>query len=404
VQLVPDDADMDAQFQRTLAVAAAGGCDVGEAVATVERVKPGDYDSWWDEWSATAMVAEKAGDDDVAGGHAESARLAYLRASEYWRQAWFFLRHDLDDPRLQDGWRHHRATFRSSMELSNVDVITEEIPFDGASMTAYLFRVGDLDAGEEPHPTVIAPCGYDSTAEAGWLATGAAALAHGYHCFVFEGPGQGGMLYEHRRPLRPDFEVPFGTAFQWLLGQAGVDPDRIALVGRSFAGYLAPRAAAFEPRIAALVCDPGQYDYATRMRGMFPGEQFQQLVDADPKVDDELDALLDGPRNVEWYGARMATLGATRVGDFLRRQMACNLEGLVSRITCPTLLTEGEGDFAAQTDALYGQLAGDKQVKRFTIAEGAGGHCEGLGATLWSTFVFDWLDDVLGARSEGATT
>jgi hypothetical protein len=334
----------------------------------------------------------------VAGGHVESGRLAYLRASEYWRQAWFFLRHDLDDPRLQDGWRRHRHTFRSSMELSNVDVITDEIPFDGASMTAYLFRVGDLDAGEEQHATVIAPCGYDSTAEAGWLGTAAAAVAHGYHCFVFEGPGQGGMLYEHRRPLRPDFEVPFAAAFAWLLGQTGVDPDRVALVGRSFAGYLAPRAAAFEPRIAALVCDPGQYDYATPMRSMFPADQFQQLVDGDPKVDDDLDALLDGPRAIEWYGARMATLGATRVGDFLRKQIACTLEGLVSRITCPTLLTEGEGDFAAQTDVLYSQLGGDKQVKRFTAAEGGAGHCEGLAATLWSSFVFDWLDDVLDDR------
>ena len=30
-------------------------------------------------------------------------------------------------------------------------------------------------------------------------------------------------------------------------------------------------------------------------------------------------------------------------------------------------------------------------------AEGAGGHCEGLGATLFEGYAFDWLDDVLGA-------
>jgi hypothetical protein len=45
------------------------------------------------------------------------------------------------------------------------------------------------------------------------------ALPRGYNFFVFEGPGQGGMLFEHRRAFRPDFEVPFGAAFEWLLAR-----------------------------------------------------------------------------------------------------------------------------------------------------------------------------------------
>jgi hypothetical protein len=395
MNFVGDDADMDAQFGRTLTAARAGGADLGEALATVGRVKPGDYDSWWEEWSATAGVASATAATALEGGHRDSARLAFLRASEYWRQAWFFLRHDLDDRRLQDGWRAHRTAFRAAAALLDTKVLIDEIPFDGVTMTAYLFTASDHRG-----PTVIAPCGYDSTGEAGYFAIARAAIERGYHCFVFEGPGQGGMLYEHRRPLRPDFEVPFAAAFAWLLEEPLVDPSRVVLVGRSFAGYLAPRAAAFEPRIAALVCDPGQYDFATRMRGMFPGEQFQQLIDADPKLDGDLEGLLDGPRNIEWYGARMATLGATRVGDFLRRQIACNLEGIASRITCPTLLTEGEGDFAAQGEVLYEQLRCDKLLKRFTAAEGAGGHCEGLGSTLWESFAFDWLDDTLATASK----
>ena len=39
-----------------------------------------------------------------------------------------------------------------------------------------------------------------------------------------------------------------------------VDPDKIVLVGRSFGGYLAPRGAAGEPRLAAMIAYPGQYD------------------------------------------------------------------------------------------------------------------------------------------------
>src|SRR5262245_579737 len=99
MNFVGDDADMDAQFGRTLPAATPGGADLGEAFATVGGVKPGDYDSWWDEWSTTAGVAGTAATAALEGGHRDSARLAFLRASEYWRQAWFFLRHDLDDHR-----------------------------------------------------------------------------------------------------------------------------------------------------------------------------------------------------------------------------------------------------------------------------------------------------------------
>ncbi|WP_431235292.1 alpha/beta hydrolase family protein [Mycolicibacterium psychrotolerans] len=398
MKILFDDADMDAQLSRTLTAVAAEACDLGEAFATAARVIEGDYDSWYSEWSATAQAAQTLADRSAEGGHAVTARKAYLRASEYWRQAFFFLRHDITDERLQHAWHQHRLTFRSALPYLEFPSVATEIPFNGATMSGYLFRVSDDGA---PRPTVIAPCGYDSTAEAGYCATGYMALARGYNFFVFEGPGQGGMLYEHRVAMRPDFEVPFAAAFNWLIDQPGVDPDRVAIIGRSFGGYLGPRAAAFEPRIAALVADPGQFDFASRIAKMVgTTEHLQKIIDADPDVDAQLEALYNGPRNTEWYGSRMATLGAATVGDWIRRQLTYELGDCVGSIACPTLITEGEGDFAAQGETLYNHLqpAIRKELKRFSEAEGAGGHCEGLGATLFEGYAFDWLDDVLGRR------
>lgn len=392
-----EDADLDAQFGRTLIAARAGAADIGEALATLGRVSPGDYDSWATAWEQTAQRAQDAAAASAAGGHAVSAGQAYLRASEYWRQAFFFHRHDVAAPRLQAAWRRHRETFRAALPHLGVDATIAEIPFEGASMTAYLLRAPRAGGDDVTRPTLIVPCGYDSTAEAGYVATGFMALARGYDFFVFEGPGQGGMLYEHGVPMRPDFEVPFAAAFTWLLEQPSVDAEAIAIVGRSFGGYLAPRAAAFEPRLAALVCDPGQFDFATRMRPLL-GDKFDALLAADAQLDDELEGLLDGPRNHEWYGARMATLGQARVGAFMRAQLQYDLTGVAERITCPTLITEGEGDFAAQGAALLEHLQGPKQLKTFTADEGAGGHCEGLGSTLWEQHTFDWLDKVLRTR------
>jgi len=47
----------------------------------------------------------------------------------------------------------------------------------------------------------------------------------------------------------------------YLLTRPEVDPARIALMGISVGGYLAPRAAAFEQRLVALIANDGLYTY-----------------------------------------------------------------------------------------------------------------------------------------------
>ncbi len=406
MKILLDDMEMDAQLGRTLIAVSAEAADLGEVMTTAARVTDGDYDSWFTEWSATAEVAQSLAEDALRGGHVVTARKAFLRASEYWRQSFFFIRHDIDDERLQHAWRQHRLAFRAALPLLDCHAVTVEIPYDGVSMTGYLFRPADADT---PRPTVLAPCGMDSTAEAGYIATGYMALPRGYNFFVFEGPGQGGTLFEHRRTFRPDFEVPFAEAFRWLLDQDGVHPHAVIVMGRSFGGYLGPRAAAFESRVAALVADPGQYDFASRIGvftkslGHVDHEAFMtRLLDADPDLDAQLQKALSGPRNVEWYGSRMTAMGTTTVGDFLRKQLTFSLDGVAADIRCPTLLTEGEGDFASQGELLFEHLTCERRLTTFSEAEGAGGHCEGLGSTLFEGYAFDWLDRILG-RAQAPT-
>jgi hypothetical protein len=399
VKILFDDVDMDAQLSRTVIAVSAEAADLGEVFTTAARVTQGDYDSWFTEWSATAEVAQALAEDALRGGHVVTARKAFLRASEYWRQSFFFLRHDLDDERLQRAWRQHRETFRAALPLLDCHAIAVDIPYDGVTMTGYLFRPADADT---PRPTILAPCGMDSTAEAGYVATGYMALPRGYNFFVFEGPGQGGTLFEHRRTFRPDFEVPFAEAFSWLLEQDGVHPHAVIVMGRSFGGYLAPRAAAFESRVAALVADPGQYDFASRIKVFAQGLGFDEeaflshLLAADADLDARLEKMVDGPRNAEWYGSRMAAMGTATVGDYLRKQLQFSLVDVAADIRCPTLLTEGEGDFAAQGEVLFDHLTCERRLTTFSEAEGAGGHCEGLGSTLFEGYAFDWIDRILG--------
>ncbi len=111
------------------------------------------------------------------------------------------------------------------------------------------------------------------------------------YCFG-DGPGQGGMLYEQRVPMRPDFETVLTPVIDWVSKQPGVDAQRLAVVGRSFAGYLAPRAAAFEKRLAALVCDPGQVEFVSRIvPKMFDEATWQRVLAGDAALDKKLGRL-----------------------------------------------------------------------------------------------------------------
>ena len=384
-----EDADMDAQLSRTLIGAYVGAADLGEAMATALRVAPGDYAAWHAEWDQVATVAMNAGDRAASAGYSALAAGSYLRAAEYRRQSYFFLRHEIADPRVQDGYRGQRDLFRRALPHLGIEAESITIPFESAPLPGYVFRPEGAD--DRALPTVLIPCGFDSTCEEMFKYGAHYALAQGWNAVTFDGPGQGGLLIEHGVTMRPDFESVLTPVVDLLLDLPYVSADALALVGRSLGGYLGPRGVSREHRIGALVADPGQYDFTSRFIDMFSAEDWEKVVSADPAMDTQLDGFLAGDRNREFYGSRMAAMGAASFGDWLRLLGSYTLEGYAGDISCPTLVTEGEGDFASQSGKLFDALTCEKEFHGFSAAEGAGGHCEGTGQLIWQEVVFSWL-------------
>lgn len=395
-----NDSEFDAQFVRTLAAAARGGADLGEALAVAGRIVPGDFASWHHEWSTIADQVRAEADRLLAEQDHVGARRAYLRASEYYRQAFFFLRTDLDDPCLLAAYDAHVATFQSATPLLRHP--TQPMAISRGSVRAQGYLLTPDSTGIQ-RPTVILPAGYDSTAEAGYSFGAVTALDHGMNCLTFEGPGQGGILYRDRVPLRPDFEAVLTPVVDWLVDQPGVDPDALVLLGRSFAGYLAPRAATKGHRIAALICDPAQYDFAATVRRRMGEQVWTRLMDHDPTLDADLAQLMADPMERNGFASRMVTHGTTSLSDYFRSLAQFSLVGLADKITCPTLAVSGEGDFANTGQLhVFAQALTSATVTthEFTRAEGAGGHCEGLGQDRFDQTAYHWLRGILnqGAR------
>jgi hypothetical protein len=385
MKLYFDDDNFDGQLQRTVAKSDAGMANVGECLYIASRITPGDRDSWYAEWSAFADGLAASAATAELGGHRVSAATMRLRAAEYYRQAFFWHREDLDGMELTTGYSASVETFRAALP----DLPRPGRVLDGET-PGYLFA----PAGHGPFPTVLHIGGYDGTAEE-LCASAYHALDRGWAFVALDGPGQGRVLYERGIPQRPDWEHVVPGMFDLVAAQPEVDQARIALVGRSFGGIIAPRGAAGEPRLAALVVDPGQYDMGRAVVGRL-GDLASRLDD--PTAAPQFDVMLEVPALRTMLAPRMVTNGVADPQSYFRDMRRYTNVELAPSITCPTYVADNETDLVStgQGEALYDALTSPKTFRRFTRAEGAEGHCEGMAPIVFWAAAFDWLDDVVG--------
>jgi predicted alpha/beta-fold hydrolase len=375
--------DYDGQLVRTLAAAPVHSSDLGETLAMARSIKRLEGSAWHSEWFALAESAKHSADSSLATGDTTSARNAYLRASEYFRQSYYFVRSNLDDSRLQESYREHVQTFAAAIALMDWRAETVRIPYQDTVLAGYFFAPDDT---RTKRPTVLFPCGYDSTAEAGWVNV-PAALERGYNALVFEGPGQGEALFHQRLFFRPDYENVCTPVMDWLLARGDVQASSVILIGRSFAGYLAPRAAAFEHRLAALVVDPAQPNLADRLPGGIVAKVAGPVVKAQMRF---------SQNRREFFGARMAAHGITEINEYFAELRRYNMLEVAHEISCPTLIVECENDFAGGSgQVLKDAMTAPADLVRLRARQGADGHCAGLGQEIWSQTVYGWLSQVL---------
>ena len=390
---------------RTAGYAVQGGADLGEVLVTCGRIPDGDEEAWSRQWAALAARVHGIGQAALAAGHRVSARAALLRASNYYRAADFYRRRDPDhDPESTRLAALSRDTFATAAAVLDPPARPVAIPYEGTTLPGYLFCAAGAAA---PRPTVIFHAGFDSTLEECYFMVVPGALARGYHVLAFDGPGQGTARRLQGLVFRPDWEKVVTPVVDYALTRPEADPSRLVLMGTSFGGYLAARAAAFEHRIAALVLNDGLYDYGSAIvRGLPPAiaEPFAEGRDAE--AEQAAASAAQHSAFLRWQFANTVwTFGAATPIDGLRKFQAYTMEGLAGQITCPTLVLDPEDDlfFHGEPQRIYDALRCQKELIAFSAAEGAGEHCEFGAMLLFEQRVFDRLDELLAPPGHVST-
>lgn len=188
--------DYEFMFLLVLGATYHRGADVGESLATAQRIKDGDGESWFREWMATADRVREIGERSRDRDHRVSARLAFLRAATYYDAA-------KDPERFLPTWESHRAAWDAAADLFDPPLERMRIPYEDTALDGYFFSV---DGSGERRPLLILNNGSDGPVSAMWLQGAASGLDRGYNCLAFDGPGQGTALWRQNIPFRHDWE------------------------------------------------------------------------------------------------------------------------------------------------------------------------------------------------------
>ncbi|HEY4171989.1 MAG TPA: alpha/beta fold hydrolase [Rhodopila sp.] len=377
-----------------------GGADFGEVRAVAEKVGDGDDGAYYDAWNAAGDRLKAEADTVLAKGHSSSARELYLRASAFYATSFHPLYGAPPDPRLIAAFRKQMDAFDKGLAIGPHPVRPIRIPFGETPLPAYFIPARGFE--NDIRPLVIFNGGYDSTITDMYFASAVAASRRGYHSLLFDGPGQGAMLYEFGIFLRSDWEVVINAVVDFALSLPLVDPKHIALSGISLGGYLAPRGASGEPRVAAVIADPGTWSIADGFRdvivqkfGVAP-EAALDLGLLDQSVIDRADMFIRGNRQLNWKVVQRGfwVHGVDNLRAYLASAELFTMAGRTELIQCPTLIIQAENDpLAGRAGAFFDVLRCPKALMQFTAAEGADGHCEMENRSLLNRRVLDWIDE-----------
>jgi dienelactone hydrolase len=397
--ILSSDRTFNFNLLRWLGLAPYHGSDVAEVLDVAGRITPGDFESWHREFMALARQVEYEGWERRHRSSPVTLRGRAFRAAAYYRAADFFLHGNPHDPRIMSTWAAATEQFNRAIAQLTPPGERVTIQADGFTVPAILYRAGPEAS---PRPTVLMFNGFDGSQEEMLHVCGFAALERGFHVLTFEGPGQPSVVRGQGLGFRHDWEQVVTPVVDYCESVPQIDASRLGLIGLSFGGYLAPRAAAFIPRIRAVAAVDGLFDgYEAVTNILDAGLRAllnEQRVDA---FNEATHRAMERDSGLRWYIEQGLWSFCVRTPyEFLDRARPYTLAGVVDRIMCSVLVCQADDEHfnPGQAEQLAAALGDRATVRRFTAAESAGAHSHIGASVLMNGVVLDWLAETLDVK------
>jgi dienelactone hydrolase len=300
------------QTLRLVAQAQQGGGDIFDIARTCARIEAGDKAGWEQEWLRLAQTIETKAKEAQGAGRRHTAIAYFFHANQYYRMSDVFLTYEQND-RKAARFSKAQGCFRAGAQLHEPKIELISVRCGGEEYDGYFCHPVNPKPGK--WPAVLFLGGADAYAEEIYFGA-KPILERGWAVLLVDTPGRGSSIYLKGIKTRADYEIPGKACIDYLISRPEVDPNRIALLGISMAGYYAPRVAAFDQRIKALIAWSSCYSI------------LDDLYDFCHHLQPTVQRLLGGVSHEE---ARRL------LNDF-------SMAGLAKNITCPTLVTHGAAD------------------------------------------------------------
>lgn len=315
-------------------------------------------------------MAERLARKADANGDAINARSLYRIASEHYREAQHFVVPPLS-PKRWDYYARAKDCATRLYELADTPVEAVEIPFEGGSFPGVLH----LCPGKGPGPAVVFIPGMDNTKENWPNPLDNELLERGMHVLAIDGPGQGEALERGIFVNATNHVDAAKAAYEFLARREDVDEKRIGIAGRSFGTFWSMRAAADEPRFAAVAGSIACYFW------------------------DRLTIFDEAPIRFKQVFMAMAGMEDEAAFDAMCEDMT--LKGHAERVTCPVLMATGEFDPLnplEDAEAVYEALGGPKEMWIFEDEFHPIRSPKALGGRATTHFLAEWMSRALSGK------
>jgi len=351
--------------------------DIGSSPGA--RDNPAAQAAWVRQWSTLAQRVLALAAADEARAFTLAAGRKYLRSATYWMTAERMASHG---PERAELYERFLRSFQKGIELRKEPVEFVAVPYENTTLRALFYRA----PGISRQPAMIHLDGFDVTKEWIYLSGLAQELAlRGVSTLMLDHPGVGEALRLQGLTASPESERWATAAMDYLETRSDVDIERVGIAGMSLGGYYAPRAAAFEKRIACCVAWGARFDNANSHGRILRNPQAARSV-------------------AGWVEHALRVYGAKSQieAEVLIRRMT--LANVADKITCPLLVVHGESDRQVPRDEAIRTVNAATssprcELKVFTQESGGVEHVQGDLLSVAIDFISDWVGEVLNSSS-----